>query len=372
MLKKLYDTLVRAVGSELWQTTGLRIDMTADEVDQLMQEANFQTVDGLVANALVRNNVPIGRRMVVKAMMTGETIIQRNKQMDEVLRAFVEMMDAAQMPFVVVKGQTLNALYPVVGERVCGDIDFWIRPTDYSRCRELIMQKTGCLLPERMLLKETGFKWRDTKFELHTRLVGWSWPLHSHRWNRLMEESMSQAVRRPVGECNVPVLAPKEEIEYTFLHAFFHLLGGGIGLRQMCDIALLLHHHRGRYDGARLMADLRRLGVERAFRAFAALLTDYLSLPPDDLPTVLNDSDRRVQRDLVEQILIGGNFGKVLHKPIDIHRHRWRYKLDSMRLAALNAQRYYRLAPMEAACILPARLAVNIWLKMNGYVPPND
>lgn len=372
MLKKLYDTLMRTVASELWQTTGLATDMNGDELEQLVQEAALQTVDGLVAGALIRNNVATGRRLAFQAMATSDDTRRKNAQMDDVLRSFAGMMDKAGMPYVIVKGQTLGVLYPVAGERVCGDIDFYVRPADYPRCRALIGRETGNALPPRMLLKETGFTWKDTKFELHTRLIDWNWPPHARRWSRLMEASMRQGTRRDIGGRAVPVLAPKEEIEYTFLHAFFHLIGGGIGLRQMCDLAMLLHHHRGHYDGDRLMADLRSLGVEKAFRAFGAVLTDYLALPATDLPVSLTAADRRLHRRLVEQILLGGNFGKVLHKPIDIHRHRWRYKLDTMRLATRNAWGYRSLAPMETACVLPARLWLNAWLKMNGYVPPDD
>lgn len=57
----------------------------------------------------------------------------------------------------------------------------------------------------------------------------------------------------------------------------------GVGLRQFCDMAVMLHYAKGDIDMCALRADLQTLGMEKAWRACGSILVDYLALPEEEL-----------------------------------------------------------------------------------------
>lgn len=78
-----------------------------------------------------------------------------------------------------------------------------------------------------------------------------------------------------IGSTNVATIEPAVHALYVFLHLYHHLVEVGVGLRQFCDLAMLLKED---IDRNVLMKHLKVLGMERAFRACGYILTEYLGM----------------------------------------------------------------------------------------------
>ena len=107
-----------------------------------------------------------------------------------------------------------------------------------------------------------------------------------------------------------PVTVPPAQfnIFYVFYHAFHHFMTSGLGLRQLCDLAILLHAYHDRIDVRELESILKEYKLDKEWRLFTGLLTDALGLPEGEAP--LHDSSQvPLSGKLLDTIFNDGNFG---------------------------------------------------------------
>ncbi len=138
-------------------------------------------------------------------------------------------------------------------------------------------------------------------------------------------------------------LTPTMHVLYVFVHLYGHLLGLGVGFRQFCDLAVMLHACREEIDHDRLHGMLRTLGMERAFRAVGCILTDSLGMPRQDLGYELTDSDRRYANRIFAIVKYRGNMGHYNKKS---GSSGWRHNMES---AAIKLSHFMKLWPLAPA-----------------------
>ena len=93
-----------------------------------------------------------------------------------------------------------------------------------------------------------------------------------------------------------------------------HFLCQGIGLRQLCDYALVLNGVSEQIDEKLLIQILKELSLTRSYRIFGQLCVDYLGLPSEKLMIKTTYKDKHLAHLVMEDCMKGGNFGKEAHK----------------------------------------------------------
>lgn len=250
-------------------------------------------------------------------------------------------------PCAVLKGPAYAALYPRPHSRQPGDIDLftgrWCAdvqrglPPDYGR------DGGPAYFHEKL--------WLDGLLvENHRLPAEFAWPPYNRRMRRMVDEWFPHAVpSRPVGGRAVPVPPPWFELVHAVVHFSQHLVGSGVGLRQLCDWVVLLRAHSGSVPPAELSARLRRLGLLPAAGVMARLAVDLLGLDAD-LPLVrplLPRARARTARRAAADILRAGNFGQ---SEAIRRQSGWRAEMaDLLVLRGRRSLRYVRLWPAEVA-----------------------
>lgn len=84
----------------------------------------------------------------------------------------------------------------------------------------------------------------------------------------------------------------------------------GIGLRQICDWACMLHAQRDLPGKEEIALLLKSFGLEKAARVFGALAVRYLGLSIEVLPIVYQQKDIQTADWLLNDVWQGGNFGQ--------------------------------------------------------------
>jgi hypothetical protein len=142
-----------------------------------------------------------------------------------------------------------------------------------------------------------------------------------------------------VGRLSVPSL--RFNIVFQLAHLLHHLLDEGIGLRHMLDYYFLLrkvYEERLPLDG--MTNELNRLGLRKFAGAVMFVMHEVLGLENEYLIVPI---DKNRGETLLNEILIGGNFGK--HSGLTEHS-----------LASKNLIKYWRTMhfireyPAEALC----------------------
>lgn len=306
-------TIVRAA---LWDKDLKGGPISTDCFQHLLREAKRQTVIGLLVQALMeeRHQIRLIREDAINAFVYQNRISSLNLKVNAVLAELCELLKAHSIDFLVVKGQLLAQFYPKPLMRQAGDIDFYCDADNFEKARKLISEVWKVTFhddEEGDSGQHVEFEYKGVLFELHFRLLSFVSSQVQRRFETMVKNSAPYTIK--VGDTFVPTLSPVENVIFTFLHLYHHFIELGIGLRQICDMTLLLQKYRdvlnGEEGNAQLAYWLRQLGFYEAFNAFGAICVDVLGLPASDYPFVLTKHARSYQSAILEIVFKRGNFG---------------------------------------------------------------
>ncbi len=346
--EKLFGLLREA----LWGTPFNEL-VSPGEARRLISMADKQTVTGLVIDMLIRKDVRMEQQKVFEAYGYLEQIKQQNRVMNAEVAAFARLMADTKTEYIMVKGQTLATLYPDPLLRMSGDIDFLVK--DYRHAAEVLKRHWDIDLPKHLAEKEISFTHGQTLYELHTYLIDFGSSRHKRYWENAMAKSSLTYII--IGGERVVVMEPTLYVAYVFIHLFFHFIHEGIGLRHLCDWAVLMHRYANETDKERLKEVLQGVGLLKAFKAFGSILVDQLGMA--DFPLSLSEKDRNLQQRILKDITKGGNFGRDNR---NVRSVGLKYKVETMWLTLVNSIRYCSLAPQEMLLMTYRRIIVNLKL----------
>lgn len=348
------NLLFSVLRSALWDDR-LAQPLSGDEFLAVMALAEQQTVQALAFDVLSVQRTDADRKQVLRYANKLSKIQRMNLVADAALQAFVRQLACRQAAYLVMKGQTLAALYPHPQLRVPGDIDFILNAT-YPSARRLMLDAFQVALPEKLTKKEYSFKMNGMVYDFHSQLFFFASSRNARLWAQLMEEAWQQPAVVRVGDGDVCTLPPTMNAVYLFLHLFFHLIREGVAIKQFCDCAVFLHAHRHDIDRQRLQLILRQLRMEHAFAVVGAVLVDCLGLPLASFPMTIGADAGKWRDKMVADIVRGGSFGKQYHHA----KRSLLFKTETLLIALRNSWRYYRLAPDEAGMLVPRLLKANL------------
>lgn len=351
------EIFFKLLRNALWhQDETLPRELSPQVSSFILQMAKEQTISGLIIDALIRNDVRIEQKAVFESVGILEQIKETNRQLNKELLQFANLMKQSQVEYVVVKGQTVAALYLEPLLRMPGDIDFLV--SDYRSSSKVIADAWNIEFPESLIDKEVAFNHNGVTYELHTVLTQFGSYRHRKVWRALMNTTPSII---KIEDAEVLTVQPMVNAIYLFVHLFFHFIREGVGLRQLCDWAMLLRHYQNEIDSKQLENVLNSLGMTNAFKAFGCLLVDKLGL--QSFPLKLTEKDRRYTEKLLNDILKSGNFG---HNTRQTAKLGFAYKMETLKRTARNCCFYYRLAPVELSLIIPRLAWLNVKTMFTG------
>ena len=347
------ETFFALLRNALWGAgEELPASLTASELNEIMRLAEEQAVTGLVADAVIRNNIKIGKSAPIKLFALSQQIKTANISLNKEIVEFARLMDDNNNDYVIVKGQTVAALYPNPYSRMLGDIDFYTK--DYKRTADIINKEWKIVLPDKYIDKDAPFTYNNVLYESHRTLLEFGSKKHQQYWEQLIE---TPPYFVDVDGVQVKTLEPTLYAVYVFLHLFFHFIREGVGLRQFCDWAMVLNVWKDKIDNEKLQEILHNLGMEKAYCVFGYVLLEKLGL--DYFPIEISEKDRVKGKKILKDILRVGNFGKYGRRN---KKRKWSYKMETMRLTFRNVFKYYSLAPKEIGLMIPKLVKVNLKL----------
>lgn len=273
-----------------------------------------QSVPALVAEVILglpKEMLPPRERRLRLAMQI-KIIEDGNRRIHAALQAVRADYDQVDLPFILLKGQTLALYYPKPELRSSGDLDLYLyRPGDYERANAWALEQ-GYELQGSSVYEQ--LYWRD-KVAVENHLYP------AYFGQKRYDEALRQMLRELVetdgfawleidGE-SYRTLPLELNAVYVFQHILHHFSYLGIGLRQVCDWVLLLMDHREELDIEHFQVLADRLDLLRPMRLFALMTVRHLGIDRDifpfDLPT--DDKSLRLADLILQDIFRGGNFG---------------------------------------------------------------
>lgn len=312
------------------------------------------------------------RRMKLQWLADTNEIKHRSAWMDKACAAVERKLAKIGLHGVILKGQGIASLYPTPEYRTSGDIDVLVSvcpPVETAGVKEFVLtadvDKTVKDVVGKLKSIGTGeigkvvyhhIEWHfsDVEIEVHLRPMQFNNPFANKRfqqWAKRFRMVEANAFHTPDVEFN---------IIFLLSHLYHHLLFEGVGLRQVCDYAMLLHAADAVIDKSRIGMMLKELKMQRFAAGIMWIMHTMFGLPSSALVVA---PDEKIGRFILEEIEQAGNFGK---HDARIDHEKLSSTTGKFWVRTKHRARFLTLFPSEIFWDIPFRLWHWTWRKRIG------
>ena len=239
---------------------------------ELVNLARKQTVVGLLYQGISQlpEGYPLPQNLLFLLIAEIGQIEKESRKVKATADALIEELQAQGLHPLIMKGPSVAAFYAQPLLRECGDIDLYLPPDEFDKAAALAGEVTPA--PDGSVhYKRDGIDIDQHRryFDIHSRVLP-------------------------------AVPSPEAILLMLSAHILKHCMGPGIGLRQICDLAMA--YKALNVEPERLRACFRDAGLERWNQLLFSFLHKYLGAEPlyENQPS---------PEPLLKIVLEGGNFG---------------------------------------------------------------
>lgn len=344
-MTKIGNVLFELLRAGLWgrsPETGL-LPLNEAEWGQIYDMAAEHTIVGQVFQGIcmLPDELMPPQEMLDMWVVHVDKIERKNRKMNETVNSLLTFFESQDLHPVLLKGQGVAEMYEQPLQRACGDIDLFFDDEEYDDALEAVKKAGGRLekMPDGSYLS----KWQGVEVEIHDRMLD--------IYNPLLQSRIRDMIERDGVVGNRP--SPLMNMLILNTHILKHMIGPGIGLRQVADMARACFALDGQYDKGRFQRCCSAWFIEGWTEQLCTLLHDHLGVAEELLPCY--DEEVMLDEQLLQKILNGGNFGQ--HYGEAVTSKGWKRKVYTLRYSLAEWGRLFRLAPCEAVAYV-GRLVV--------------
>jgi len=294
------NTYLNILRAAIWRTPLSEENISID-TDHLVGMCRKQGTEALVYSEVLAHpelKVQLSEQVQIGMKQVCMSNMQHYESLQNILhRTWIGLKQGGVSP-VVLKGFGLAMLYPQPYLRQWGDLDVYVGPGQYHQAAEVLRT----VFPEAMHHEE---EWEELKHynfvlphglvEMHRTTVKLDHPVDSRLFQHLEDEAMRSNRVQHVEYDGMELTLPEMQFNlfYTFLHAWIHFVEEGLGMKQLCDVALLMHHTHEHTDRETLEKylwnNLRRLHLTEPWMLIGYVSIHALGLPANEWPLYHED-----------------------------------------------------------------------------------
>ncbi len=310
-MNNVQKSLLQLLSASIRNDISVKIDLKEEEWEQLYKEAKAHEVHLIIYNLY---NYSVGENL---QSVQGSSLKKYWKKINlltqlclearlTVIKQVLSDLKSNGIEVIVLKGLYIRSLYPQEKSRTMGDIDLLVKKIDLERAVKV--------------LEAIGYKKSDQDNNMHVNLSHEKYINIELHYAASRSDILSKAadfnhelwnsckrVRLYDVECLIP--SDINHIIFCCLHMANHFKYCGFGLRQLCDLVVLLE---GVYDGFEwddFLSKVRRYGIGTFTEAILIICSRYLKLYiPVNILREISGNDTYISL-LIDEILSSGVFG---------------------------------------------------------------
>lgn len=292
---------------------GKSADKVYDNVewDEVIDLADKHKVEGIIYLALRKSKlIPnIGEEKISllkqKAAITGITQSRHISGLSTVLNKINER----NIPVIVLKGLVVREFYPQPDQRSMNDADILVHEGDVEKVKQLLIDMGYVYL-------------EDHKASHHIALVHHKYPFIELHWNLFKRDGFSnelehyerliwrRAIKVNVGEAEVLSLSYEDLALHLCMHMAAHLAATGFGVRQLCDLVLLVEHKGDEIDWNSFIMKARMYGFEKFGKIIFLLCNKLFNMEAPKEINIKVVNNKKYVSALLDEIFEAGVHGK--------------------------------------------------------------
>lgn len=315
----------------------------------VMKLANMQAVNGLVWDVMVTNQ-KIKASIPEQALAAMRDIPKNNLSMhtklNNALILVVTTLREHGIEPVLLKGQGLAKYYPVPELRQCGDIDLYVGLDNYEKAYD-VLKPIVSDIDEKDRIWEGDKHFHANIGSVLIEIHRFAYVLKDETLNRVYQSYAENGLESNLasmdfGGISVNTPANDFNVYYVFKHLWHHCVSSGVGLRQLCDLAVFLSIHDVDRDYlGRILTEMKDM---KPWKTFGCVLVDYLGLPEHRFP--FYDSRRRHKGELLLKLILSdGNFGHYRDYNREKRYGYFKEKVISLNLILSHQFEFFRIFP---------------------------
>lgn len=224
------------------------------------------------------------------------------------LSGIFEKFNNENIPVIVLKGLVVRDFYPQPEQRSMCDADILIHKEDLERTKELLLN--------------IGYTLDSHESSHHIKLFHNIYPVIEVHWKIVKRDGFSEdietfeeniwnsTIKVNVGRCEVLSLSYEDLAVHLCMHMAAHIVSSGFGLRQLCDLVLLVEH-KGKYINWDIFIEKVKIyGFERFSIVMFILCKKLFNMNiPNEINISILENEKYIDI-LIEEIFRAGVHGK--------------------------------------------------------------
>ncbi|MGN9161727.1 nucleotidyltransferase domain-containing protein [Clostridium sulfidigenes] len=279
--------------------------------DKILTIAQLHKVEGIIYSSLSKKDMisqldcEVLKKLQISVFHTGTKQLRNIYNLAKIFSRF----DDEEIPVIVLKGLVVRNFYPHPEQRDMNDADILVHKED--------LEKVKCIL------LEMGYsQLEDHVASHHIVFYHYSFPIIEVHWhivkrdgfssdiNKFEEDIWNNSIKVNVGDSEVRSLCYEDLALHLCMHMASHLAANGFGLRQLCDLVLLVENKGNEISWISFLDKSREYGFDK-FNIIIFLLCNRLfhMKVPNELINIKLDQEKYINL-LIDEILKGGVYGK--------------------------------------------------------------
>ena len=236
-------------------------------------------------------------------------------QIEQFTLRLTSLLKEHHIPYILLKGISLAACYPVPELRKLGDVDFYISDPDALDQAKQLLETNGFHpvdeisdhhLTYQYTFPQTG---RTYILELHFRIVGlYQYTPANQIVDTVFSSDAFQPTLQTIRDRKYTVLPPTEYVFYMIHHMLKHYLYSGFGIRLLCDFTLYLTQHKTEIDFDNIHHWCQESRILHLYEIILESCRLYLGLSKEIDPDIHYDAESCEK--FMEKVLSDGDVGK--------------------------------------------------------------
>lgn len=185
------------------------------------------------------------------------TALQQIKHIQQLEKVFKEFNDN-NVVIVGLKGIVLRELYPRPEFRTMSDSDLLVHKDDLERGKQLLLKlgymEDGCS-KNHLSFKHKKFLPLDLHWTLEDKREKGAADFDNEVWENIIEI--------PVGNTKGLSLSWEDTLVHLLMHMAGHTVNNGFGIRQLCDVVLVIEKKGHRIDWKSFHEKIKSIGIEK-------------------------------------------------------------------------------------------------------------
>ena len=257
-----------------------------------------------------------------------QEIRKRSVVLNEHVKELCQLLEDAEFHCCILKGQGNAEMYPDSLLRMPGDIDVWI-DADKETIQKYVRERFPEAVESYKHIKFPMFD--DVPVDVHVTPLKFYCP----KYHKKLQEQFNHRIYLTGIDKEISVPTAKFNAIYQLGHMLIHFIDEGIGLRHLVDYFYVL---KGlcltEEERDEMIGTLRDLGMMRFAKAVMWIESNVLGLP---VVCCIVNSDEKLGRQLLVDVLEGGNFGKYSQRYKGKSGFYWRGVVEVRRLFPSSA-----------------------------------